>query len=542
MKKQIFPIMIMAVVCSLGLVACAPPAPVAAIPATEAPTAVPATEVPTAVPVDERRGGTLNVGLMQSLQTLDPHATGAHPTPHIALSMWEGLFALGAQFEPVGELAESWSPSADSKSWTINIRQGVKFHNGKELTAEDVKSSMERWLKLSPTSKQLATITGVDIASKYTVKLNFSEPIGALLLRVLASDGSKAVIMPKEIADDQGTLKEFVGTGPYQFVEYVPDDYVKLVRFEDYTPNVGPSNNQGGLKHAWVDEITYYIVPEASTRLAALEQGDLDFMVNLPEAEYDRVKVSSKMQPIILQPPAYLCMFFNHKQGPLTNLKVRQALVAALDMDLIMKQVKGKSSMRQVFGGFFPLGTSYSSDEGSAGYYNQKDPAKAKELLKESGYKNQKIRILGLQSEEALMKASTIVAEQLKAAGFNAELLTYDLATWVAKRAEPTEQELFITGGIMTNPIALATNFGGTWPSWYRSDGTDAIFAQMRVAPAEADLKALVIDLQKAIYEDVAGGWLGFHNIISARGSRVNDPYNTLQLGIPTFYNLYLTD
>src|SRR5688572_18530140 len=150
-----------------------------------APVAAPSSATEPGAPAEQaegpRRGGTLNVGLMQGLQTLDPQSTTAHPTPHVALTIWEGLFAYGQNFEPVPELAESWSVSDDQMTWTFKVREGVKFHNGKEMTAEDVKASLDRWKTVSPRAGTLGTLTEVRVADPYTVELVFSEPMGDIL-------------------------------------------------------------------------------------------------------------------------------------------------------------------------------------------------------------------------------------------------------------------------------------------------------------------------------------------------------------------------
>jgi len=541
MNRRLFTIFTWLLVVSL-LAACSPIPPSA--PVAEQPSDSASTSTETSDPGEPQRGGTLFVGLMQSLQTLDPQSTTAHPTPHVALTIWEGLFAFGKNFEPVPELAESWSSSDDQMTWTINIRQGVKFHNGKELTAEDVKASLERWLLVSPRASGLKIMTGIDVVGPYSVQLNFSEPIGDVLRRLLADDGSKAVIMPKEIAEasPQNNLTEIVGTGPYQFVEFRPDELVRVVRFEDYQPIDGPSNYQGGMKNAYVDEIVFMIVPESSTRIAGLEQGDLHIILGLPETEFPRIQADDQMEAIVLQPPGYLWMFFNHQQGPMTNIKLRQAVMAALDMEIVLRQIKSDPAMWQAFGGLFPPSSSYSTAEGSEGIYNQKDPAKAQQLMQEAGYNNEPIRILALQTEEALYRACVAVAEQLNEAGFNAELLVYDLATWVAKRAEPTEYEFFITGGPNTNPLNFATPFGGTFPGWYSSDRATEIFAQMRVATTDEELKVLVADLQKVVYEDVGIGHLGFQHQLMAIRSEVQDPNSALPLGVLTLHNVWLQD
>lgn len=247
-----------------------------------------------------------------------------------------------------------------------------------------------------------------------------------------------------------------------------------------------------------------------------------------------------RVEPIVLQPPAYMWMFFNHQQGPLTNLTMRQAIMAALDMETVLRQVKSDPSMWQAFGGLFPPGSLYSTEEGSEGIYNQANPERAQELMAEAGYNNEVIRILTLQTEEALYRASVAIAEQLQAAGFNAELQVFDLATWVAKRAEPTEYEFFITGGPNTNPLNFATPFGGSFPGWYSSERAGEIFARMRVATSDEELKGLVAELQTVVYEEMGIGHIGFQHQLAAMSSRVQDADGVLPLGVPTLHNIWL--
>jgi peptide/nickel transport system substrate-binding protein len=235
-------------------------------------------------------------------------------------------------------------------------------------------------------------------------------------------------------------------------------------------------------------------------------------------------------------------MFFNHRQGPLTNLTLRQAIMAALDMELVLRQVKSDPAMWQVYGGFFPEGSLYGTEEGSEGVYNQKNPEKAQELLAEAGYNDELIRILTLQSEEALYRASVAINEQLQAAGLNSELLLYDLATWVEKRGQESEYEFFITGGANTNPLNFATPLGGTFPGWYSSDAANEIFAQMRVATSDEELKTLVAELQKVVYADLAIGHIGFQHQLMAIRSRVQDGNGTLPLGVLTLHNVWLSE
>ena len=211
-----------------------------------------------------KKGGTLNVALWQGFQTLDWQSTTAHPTPQGMMSVWEGLYAIGKDLSPVPDLAESVQISDDQKTWTFNLRRGVLFHNGKEMTSDDVKASLERWMKLSPRGKELGDVKEIRTQGKYTIQIILNQPQGVVLLLVLANQGAKAVIMPKEIADaspKEGELTEIIGTGPYMFDQYRPDNFLRLKRFEDYVARTDPPNYEGGKKVAYPDRIIYWIVP-----------------------------------------------------------------------------------------------------------------------------------------------------------------------------------------------------------------------------------------------------------------------------------------
>ncbi|MBK8085116.1 MAG: hypothetical protein IPK28_15565 [Devosia sp.] len=190
--------------------------------------------------------------------------------------MFEGLYGFGKDFNAAPELAESVEATPDGLKWTFKLRPGVKFHNGDTVDAEDVKASLERWRAVGPKGPGLATVTSIDTPDPLTVVLNFSTPMGRFLLLMLGSDENKFVVMPKEIAEASttpGKLTEVVGTGPYKFVEYAEDQYVKLAKFADYVARDDAPNYQAGKKVANFDEIVFWIVTESTTRVAGLSLG-----------------------------------------------------------------------------------------------------------------------------------------------------------------------------------------------------------------------------------------------------------------------------
>ena len=183
-----------------------------------------------------RKGGVLRVGMIGEPPTLDQHATTAVITREIGINMFEGLYALDAKYQPVPLLAEGQDVADGGKRYTIRLRKDVKFHNGKPLTSADVVASLTRWGTTASTGKAIfKTVEAVEAKGPNAVEIRLKEPSGTLLT-VLAQVDSAAAIYPKEVieAAGAGPLKEFVGTGPFKFVEHKPDRHIKLERFDGY--------------------------------------------------------------------------------------------------------------------------------------------------------------------------------------------------------------------------------------------------------------------------------------------------------------------
>jgi peptide/nickel transport system substrate-binding protein len=492
-----------------------------------------------------RRGGALNVALWQSFQTLDWQSTTAHPTPHGMMSVYEGLFALGKDLRPVPELAESYSVSNDKMTWTFSLRRGVLFHNGREMTADDVKASLERWKNVSPRGVQLRDLKEVRMVDKYTVQLIFNNPMGLFLLLVLGDDSAKAIIMPKEIAEASpkgGSLTEFIGTGPYQFVEYRPDNFLRLRRFENYVARTDPPNYQGGRKVAYPDFIVYWIVPEASTRVAGLEAGDYDIIDRVPDTEFGRLKDQRGLEPVINPPPVVSAIYFNQKKGLFTNIDMRRAIQALVNVEEVARSKVASKEFWSLNPSIYSPPSAYGTDEGSE-YYNQANVEKAKEFLRKAGYRGEPVKFLVLRPEPTIYRACIAVSEQMKAAGINVNFLVYDLATWVAKRADPDEMDMFITEGFQVDPSLWQTPLGGRWPSdkvAFSSAETDEIFTQLALEVDFQKRFELGKKLQRLTYEKVAFVPVGWHFRLKAKKAQVRDPEGNISIGNTTLHNVWL--
>src|SRR6266705_1653230 len=406
-----------------------------------------------------KRGGVLRVGNLGEPPALDAHWTTASITETLTNHIYEGLYSLDSGARPIPMLAESHTVGKDGLTYTFKLRQGIKFHNGKEMTSEDVVASLTRWGKQSSYGKarfaQVAEFRAVD---KYTVQMQLKEK-SAIVLISLAVPNNFGAIYPKEIAEK---------FPPEQKVT----QYIGMVRFDDYKSRNEPPNGYGGGKTAYVDEIRWVPVPEVATRVAQVETGELDFADDLNLDSYDRLKKNPNAKPIVSKPYYWLVAVFNKKEGLMTNQKLRQAWQAAIDIEPIMKNVAGGHTE------FYRMDSSLAPVEITSWHtnlsglpWNEHNKDKAKRLLKESGYKGEPIRFMTTQEYKWMYDFALLTKQQLEDIGFVIDLQVVDWATLVKRRNNSKEYDVFTTGiGAFydpTHPVFLTPS----WPGWTTDEG-----------------------------------------------------------------------
>src|SRR5437762_8302994 len=231
-----------------------------------------------AVAQTPRRGGVLRVGNLGEPPALEAHWTTASITETLTNHIYEGLYSLDATNRPIPMLAESHSVSRDGLTYTFKLRQAVKFHNGKEMTAEDVVPSLARWGKQSIYGKALfAQVADWRAVDRYTVEMRLKEK-SAIVLISLAVPNNFGAIYPREIAEKfppEVKVTEYVGTGPFKLAEWKPDQYIRMVRFDDYKSRNEPPIGHGGGKPAYVDELRWVREPEVATRVEQVQTGEV---------------------------------------------------------------------------------------------------------------------------------------------------------------------------------------------------------------------------------------------------------------------------
>jgi peptide/nickel transport system substrate-binding protein len=424
-----------------------------------------------AAPADaQKKGGVLRVGNLGEPPALDAHWTTASITETLTNHIYEGLFSLDRENKPTPMLAESYTVSKDGLTYTFKLRQGVKFHNGKEMTSEDVVASLGRWGKQSIYGKGLFTqVAELKALDKHTVEMRLKEK-SAIVLISLAVPNNFGAIYPKEIAEKfapEVKATEYVGTGPFKLAEWKPDQYIRMVRFDDYKARNEKPNGYGGGKTAYVDEIRWIPVPEVATRVAQVETGELDFADDLNLDSYDRLKKSGSARPLVSKPYYWLVAVMNKKEGLMTNQKLRQAWQAAIDIEPIMKNVAGgKSELYRMDSSLIPVEIPAWHTKLSGLPWNERNKDKAKRLLQEAGYKKEPIRFMTTQEYKWMYDFALLTKQQLEDVGFNIDLQVVDWATLVKRRNNSKEYDVFTTGiGAIYDPYH-AVFLSPNWPGW----------------------------------------------------------------------------
>lgn len=449
----------------------------------------------------DTRGGELRVATTAQPPTLDPHTTTAISSSYVTEQFFEGLVTVNSDYEVIPHLAESVELSDDGKTYTFILRQGVTFHNGKELTAEDVAASMNRWKDISPSGVPEGIQEGnFNVVDDYTVTLEVEEA-SSLILSALAANRF-AGVMPKEVieAADESGVNEFIGTGPFQFVEWKQDQYIHLAKFEEYQPVDSPADGTSGKREALVDDLYFVAVGDAATQVAGIQTGEYDVALDLPNEYYERVKDNTDLKVDVTMYGA-LNLVLNKNQGVFADIKARQAMNAALNFDeILLGAFVNEDLYRTNSSHMLEEQAIWFSEEGSD-LYNQQDLDKATSLLEESSYNGETVRIITTRDYEHLYNTSVVVKEQLEKIGMNVELEIYDWPTVSTRTADPTTWEIYPTGFAGRSTPPALPYFGENYVDGPKDDKTKELLRNIAGALTTEEAAQYWDELQAHTWE-----------------------------------------
>lgn len=358
-------------------------------------------------------GGSVVVGIQQDIDSLDPHKATAAGTKEILFNIFEGLVKPDENGNLICAVADNYSISEDFLVYTFTLRDNVKFHNGNAVTAEDVKYSLERVSGLldgTPLISTLKTIQSVEIVDEKTVRVTVDSANTELIYSFTAA------IIPAGSGEEAAAAP--VGTGPFSFVSYKPQEGIVLKKNPDYW--------QQGLPY--LDEVDFKIVGSAETALMELQGGSIDLYAYLTDSQAQVLKDTYQ----IMSSPSNVvqALFLNNAVAPLDNVKVRQAILYALDKESINEFVGGGAGTL-ISSAMLPTLKDYYTDLNDV-YGTTANVEKAKQLLTEAGYPDGfDLQIAIPSNYEFHMQTGEVVVEQLKAVGINATIQAMDWGTWL---------------------------------------------------------------------------------------------------------------
>jgi peptide/nickel transport system substrate-binding protein len=467
------------------------------------------------------RGGAANLAMVSEPQGLDPMITTADLVGTIMQHVYEPLYTFDGNWNVAPMLAESLpTVSRDGLTYTIPLRKGVKFHNGREMTADDVVASLQRWMELSPRGKalgsQLASLTARD-ANTVELKL---KAIYAPLLAQLALPSGMAAIMAKESIAPQ--LKDFIGTGPYKFKERRPDQYTVLVRFDGYSARKEPASGYAGKREALLDELRFVPVPNANTRVEGALSGQFHYADLLPVEAMGRVeKAAPAVVPIVTRNFGFPYIVFNTKEGVLASQPLRRAVQTAVGSGELMAAGFGDTRFFTAEPNFFPKGTPYYSAAGDT-LYNERNPQAAKDQAAKAGYNGQPVRIMASRQYEFHYNMALVMAEQLKKAGFKTELVVVDWATLVQRRNDAKLWDVYFThSGLFPEPMLSPPQLGDGAPGWWDTPAKKSALAAFNQEAVIAKRGPLWSKVQQVVYDEVPFIEVGKFNSLSSRSAKL---------------------
>jgi len=355
--------------------------------------------------------GTLVIGKAQEAVGLDPALVTANSSFEIIQAVYEQLVGFDANNQPRPELAAEWE-NPDDRTFIFRLQDGATFHNGRPLTSADVKFSFERILDpatASPWLSQFEPIASIDTPDDRTVQLNLKQPYGPLLATLAAN---YAAIVPQDGGDLQTTM---VGTGAFALTEYVQDTETRMQAHSSYW--------QGGMPR--LAELTYRILPDESSRLAAIRTGEIGLTSLASPAAVSLASREEGLQVVTQDTTDYYLLGINTQQPPFDNVKVRQALSLAVDRQAVLDAVFFGEG--HVTGPIVPTLGDWASPVDQLPLYAP-DPERAKTLLAEAGLDdNFELSILASPLYPEFINIALVLQSQLAEVGIT---VTLDQVEW----------------------------------------------------------------------------------------------------------------
>ncbi|HTC97325.1 MAG TPA: ABC transporter substrate-binding protein [Bradyrhizobium sp.] len=463
---------------------------------------------------------TITAVMHSDLRILDPIFTGAYIVRDHGYMVYDTLLGTDANFNVRPQMAD-WKVSDDKLTYTFTLRDGLKWHDGSPVTAEDCVASLKRWSKNETSGQILMDFTAsLEATDEKTITLKLKEPY-ALVLEAIAKPSSVVpFMMPKRLAETPPgqRIPEQIGSGPFKFVQAEFQPGVKAVyeRNKDYVPRKEPPSGTAGAKVVKVDRVEWIAMPDAQTAVNALQSGDIDFVENVP---FELVKTLAANRDLKLETLDKLGFQnlgrMNFLHPPFDNVKIRRAAFLALNQKDVLDAQVGDPKYYQICGAVFGCGTPLATDVGSETLVKGNGMAEAKKLLAESGYDGTPVVIMA-PTDALPYKTQPIVAAQLlREAGFKVDLQAMDWQTLVSRRTskKPPQEggwNMFFSNFNIADVMDPAVNelisgrgTKGAWWGWPEDARVEAMRDAFVRSSSPEEQKRIAADIQREVYDQV---------------------------------------
>jgi peptide/nickel transport system substrate-binding protein len=468
----------------------------------------------------QKAGGTLRFVAQADLKILDPVWTTAYITRNHAYLVYDTLFGTDEKLQVRPQMVGKHGVSKDGMQYTFTLRDGLKWHDGQPVVAEDCVESLKRWMKKDRFGRLLAAHTAkVAAADRKTFTLTLGERFGPVLEALGKPSSNVPFMMPARLAatsaDEQ--VKEIVGSGPFRFAkdEWQPGNQVVYVRNTEYVPrNEAPSGSTGG-KKVHLDKVIWRWMPDHATAAAALAAGEVDWWEIPPLDFIPRIEQNASLATFLPDPLGTQGWLRpNHLHPPFDNKKARQALVHMMNQEMYLQAAIGVPKYYRPCHSVFACNGPYASKAGAEGLARQ-DLERARQLVKESGYDGRPITVIHVTDIAMVSGAALVTRELLSSIGFNVDLKAMDWSTNLAVRAkkDPPDKggwNVLHTWWMAADVMHPAVHFGvsgagpGAWFGWPQIPQLETLITEWVRATDQARRKRLAEEVQTIALDEVA--------------------------------------
>jgi peptide/nickel transport system substrate-binding protein len=455
-----------------------------------------------------------------NLASMDPIWGTSVLSRNAGLMIYDTLFGMGSDFQTKPQMAAAHEVSADGLTHTITLRPGLRFHDGEPVRARDCIASIRRWSKRDVLGQRLdALLEEMTAASDDRFSIRLKRPWNGLTWAMGKAGANICAIMPERVAqtDPFTQITDFTGSGPFRFLrdEWVAGSLAVFERNAAYQPRQEAPNLLAGGKQVHFDRVEWRVMPDAATAAAALQNNEADWWETpLP----DLLPVLRRNRQIVVEAVntagSFGVLRFNHLHAPFDNPAIRRALFPAVDQEAFVQAAVGTDpELYRIPAGAFTPGTPLANDAGLEILTGPRDIEKAKQLLREAGYKNERVVLLSATDLPNLQGMTEVAADLMRRVGFNVDLVSMDWGTQIQRRTNrgPVEQGGFsafcttwegLDTSVPGSHQPLRGNGANAWSGWPTSARREALRDEWFDAKDIETEKRIAEELQRTVWEE----------------------------------------